>query len=93
LSGTPLHVLIHLHSKEFEESFQFYVTIYIGSCANKYSDILVRANLSTLQSRRQYVGALFLIIVVKNKPICSSILDAVNIRIPTKLIRDISISV
>jgi hypothetical protein len=50
--------------------------------------MLSRLNISTLYSRRKHLDAVFLINVFKNKISCSSIFDNVNLRIPSRRIRD-----
>jgi hypothetical protein len=61
-----------------------------GVCGSNYEGMLSRLNVSTLHSRRKHLGALFLINVFKNKISCSSIFDTVNLRIPSRRIRDFS---
>jgi hypothetical protein len=61
-----------------------------GVCGSNYEGILSRLNISTLNSRRKRLDALFLINVFKNKISCSSIFDTVNLRIPSRRIIDFS---
>jgi hypothetical protein len=56
-----------------------------------YDVILERLSSRTLHSRRRHLDALFLIIFFNNTIDCQSILDTVNLTVPSKLIRDFSI--
>jgi hypothetical protein len=59
-----------------------------GVCGSNYEGMLSRLNISTLRSRRKHLDALFLINAFKNKISFSSIFDTVNLRIPSRRIRD-----
>jgi hypothetical protein len=67
-----------------------YTRFFNGVCDYKYVDILVRLNFLTLHLRRRHLDALLLIDVFKGKISCSSVFDAVSLRIPTRSIRDYS---
>jgi hypothetical protein len=60
-----------------------------GFCGSNYEGTLSTLNISTLHSRRKHLDTLFLINVFKNKISCS-ISDTVNLRIPSRRIRDFS---
>jgi hypothetical protein len=65
-----------------------YTRFLNGVCNYNYEDILLRLNLLTLQLRRRHLDALFLINVFRGKICCSTILDSVSLRIPSRSIRD-----
>jgi hypothetical protein len=67
----------------------YHSRLFIGTCYNRYEDILVSLNLSTLHSRCQFCDALFLINVFKEIN-CSSIINTVSLQVPTKSARDFS---
>jgi hypothetical protein len=66
----------------------WYGTFFVGVFCNNYEGILASLNLSTLYSRPRHLDVLFLVNVFRTKVCCSSIFDSVNIRIPTRIIRD-----
>ncbi|PNF19683.1 hypothetical protein B7P43_G05097 [Cryptotermes secundus] len=55
-----------------------------------YFSILDKLNLQTLDVRRRHIDALFLINVFRGTTYCSSVLDAVGLRVPSRNIRNFS---
>jgi hypothetical protein len=55
-----------------------------------YNNILDKLNLQTLHVRRRHIDALFLINVFRGTKFCPSVLQAVGLRAPTRMIRNVS---
>jgi hypothetical protein len=67
-----------------------HIRFFAGVCCSNCQGMIATLNISTLHSRRKQLGAVFLIYMFKNKISFSTIVYAVSLRIPTKIIRDFS---
>jgi hypothetical protein len=87
---TSSHGLTHLDLKELKENLQTYIIIdFLLALAvvDMITDIL---NLPTLWSRQRLLNALSLTGVLKRNLSSPSIFHTINLRVPTKSVRDIS---
>jgi hypothetical protein len=80
-----------LESIQKKFSHLCYPRFYQFDFPRNYDVILERLGLRAFHSRRRHIDALFLINIFNNTIDSQSILDTVNLRVPSKLIRDFSI--
>jgi hypothetical protein len=75
--------------KTYKENLQPFATLdFFQDVEYHYDNILEKLNLQTLHIRRRHFDALFLINAFSGTKYCSSVLETVGIRVPTRSIRN-----